>query len=624
MSIRPKLFLTFAALCISALLVISLISFVSEMKGAERLLRQTLENESRDLVYHCRNLIDERERELKGLASGPLLNYVRQATAPNKTTPVNREKGSTTSEISLDPDVIRAVTNLPLSYANIACFDGNKRQLFLAQVVDGVRVFHTKDLIPGMIKPDDPVWSLKGNSMSHSVVQDPSSGEVWRSSLPIFLESQPKSDAKRGALVADLRLDQIFESIDRGGGVETGDSQSSRRLIVLDTAKRIVYHPNYVRNQLIDGPLPSFAHLAALMTTHSEAGSGEYRAAGGDTWMVAYRPVLPGLMLAVERNYSLASQSSRRAGWVGIALAVVLGSLTALLLTTVYQRKSQSLDRVTESVAAIVEGKLDQELLLRSSDDMRGLADNVNRMTERLRKQFAREAETKQFDSFARLSAMLAHDLKNAIEGLSLMVGNMERHFDNPRFRADAMHALTASTDKLRQLVARLSNPINTLSGEYKVPRPTDLVPLLRRVAAQIGEPLSTVHEIVIQLPPSLFALADGERLEKVMENLVLNAVEAMASQPGKLSIEAGTADGGKVFFSVADTGPGMSAEFIQQKLFHPFSTTKVRGVGLGLYTCREVVRANNGVIEVESKPNSGTRFRVVLASAQFQERAQR
>ena len=52
---------------------------------------------------------------------------------------------------------------------------------------------------------------------------------------------------------------------------------------------------------------------------------------------------------------------------------------------------------------------------------------------------------------------MLTHDLKNAIEGLSLTVGNMERHFDNPQFRADALKGLTSATDKLKALVARLA-----------------------------------------------------------------------------------------------------------------------------------------------------------------------
>jgi len=109
------------------------------------------------------------------------------------------------------------------------------------------------------------------------------------------------------------------------------------------------------------------------------------------------------------------------------------------------------------NVVAIAGGRLDHRIEARSSDDLRLLADNVNIMTEKMRDQIAREAETRQFQSFVRLSAILTHDLKNAIEALSLTVTNMERHFDDHEFRADAMKTLSTATGNLRTLVARLS-----------------------------------------------------------------------------------------------------------------------------------------------------------------------
>jgi len=107
----------------------------------------------------------------------------------------------------------------------------------------------------------------------------------------------------------------------------------------------------------------------------------------------------------------------------------------------------------------------------------------------------------------------------------------------------------------------------------------------------------------------------DAERVERVVENLVLNALEAMGTRPGMLSVAAGRDDEGKIFIDVADTGVGMSDEFIRNKLFRPFATTKKQGLGLGLYTCREVIEAHGGRISVESKKGAGTRFRVVLPS---------
>ncbi len=317
----------------------------------------------------------------------------------------------------------------------------------------------------------------------------------------------------------------------------------------------------------------------------------------------------------------LVRNQARSAGWQGLIAAVVLATLSAALITVYWQRKSRGIERVTEGVEAIARGKLDHQILL-SSDDLRPLADNLGLMTKQLRDQIAREAETRQFQSFVRLSAILTHDLKNAIEALSLTVTNMERHYDNQEFRADTMKTLRSATENLRALVNRLSNPITTLSGEHRKPKPVDLIPTLKRAISMTAEPASDQHEIRIVLPESLFALIDGERMNKVVENLIINALEAMSEKSGTLTIKAGETEDGKPFFSVSDTGEGMSRRFIDEKLYRPFATTKRRGVGLGLYTCREVVQASGGSIEVDSEEGAGTTFRVVLPSAAFYERA--
>ena len=167
--------------------------------------------------------------------------------------------------------------------------------------------------------------------------------------------------------------------------------------------------------------------------------------------------------------------------------------------------------------------------------------------------------------------------------------------------------------------MARLSEPAKSLSGEYRMAaRETDLVPVFRRVLATVAEPSRPLYEVEAHLPDSLTATVEASRVENVFENLVINALEAMGAKGGRLSVEAGPLEGGLVFFSVADTGVGMSEEFVKEKLFRPFSTTKTKGIGLGLFTCREVVEAHGGRLEVESRVGVGTRFRVVLPSHLF------
>jgi putative PEP-CTERM system histidine kinase len=278
------------------------------------------------------------------------------------------------------------------------------------------------------------------------------------------------------------------------------------------------------------------------------------------------------------------------------------------------RRQSRVVASVAEAASRVAGGRLDERVELSGEGTALSLAENFNRMTDRLREQIRREAENRQFQSFFRLSAMLTHDLKNAITGLSILVTNMEHHLHREEFRADAIQSLRDATEKLRAIVSRLSGPVETLSGEYRrAIRQTDLVPVVRRVLAEHAA--SGFHEIETDLPDALLAAVNAERIERVLENLVINGLEAMGTERGRLTVAAGREDDSRIFLSVADTGAGMTEEFISARLFRPFATTKAKGVGLGLYTCREVVEAHGGRIEVESERGRGTRFRVVLPS---------
>jgi putative PEP-CTERM system histidine kinase len=296
-------------------------------------------------------------------------------------------------------------------------------------------------------------------------------------------------------------------------------------------------------------------------------------------------------------------------------IAVALALLLALLVERIVRQRSSGIVRVNEALTAVAKGELNQRVELRSSDDARSMADNLNILAERMRAQYAREAEARQFESFFRLSAMLTHDLKNAIEALSLIVSNMERHFHNEQFRVDAMRSLTSATNKLRALVARLSRPVTSLSGEHKLPRRTNIAPILQRAVKETAQPSADRHTLEVNLPSELFAVVDIDHIHEVFENLILNALEAMTEKRGTLTIAAEKTPQGKALITISDTGCGMSKTFLQENLFRPFRTTKNAGVGLGLYTCREVIVASGGTIEVDSAEGVGTTFRVVLPS---------
>ncbi|HEX9628818.1 MAG TPA: ATP-binding protein [Pyrinomonadaceae bacterium] len=631
MQSRSRIFLTFALFCVLPLLLISGINFFVNVRSSETLVRNELEHELAATTLSFETLLRERKQEIKNLAESSSLQTCMRAAAHQSASPgSNRQQANGIGNGAAQPAVnelreakntIASLLRGPNSYVVIAAFAPSRQAVFVAEAPltkTGDILFHAHDLLAGQIQPEATVWTTRDDQVVCSIVSTASRGKTLRCTTPVLFS---EAGTTRGALLADLRLDSVISSAARPLESSIAENRNTSRrstiVLVVDDQGEIVYHTNAaLKHQQAEPSMPYFAPIGAEMVA-GHAGVKSFNAVDGDRWLAVYAPLLETkLSLAVARNYSLASRDARRYGWAGIALALLVGSTAAVFLTSYYQRRTKSIDRVAAGVGEIAKGKLDHRIELLSSDDLRPLADNVDLVTKQLRDQIAREAEGRQFQSFVRLSAVLTHDLKNAIEALSLIVNNMEQHFEKEEFRADAMQSLAAATDKLRALVARLSNPVNTLSGEHKRPRPVDLVPILKRVIAMTVDPARAQHEIKSNLPGTLIALVDGDRMDKVMENLIINALEAMGQKNGTLTIAAGETEAGKPFFSVSDTGEGINARFIAERLFHPFATTKRKGVGLGLYTCREVINANGGTIEVESRVGAGTTFRVVLPSA--------
>ncbi len=631
MGIRPKIFLIFFAFGVVPVLVLIYVSNLHSVETVEAMLRSDVERDAAAIARDVEERQRGQEASLVALArSASLRDYVQQTGARTQTSP---PLSADASAVDTVPSDVRADFSAFIRnkyYASVTCLSVGRKVLFRVEPDATVTEnssprYQTRDFLSNG-NADERVWSATERVPLRAPLAREPTGMIVRYTIPVFT-AEEGGVAERGALVADMKVDALFsESAGRiiepaGATARTADAALPPRIIIaLDSKGNIIYHSNdALRYQPVSSAMPSFKAVADRMLQASDDGGGggwAFYDSTGSRWLAVYRRIAPlDVSLAVAGNYSATVGRLRRRGWVNLILAFLIGVLTAIVLSVAARRTARSIERVTEGAAAIAGGQLDQRIEVRSSDETRLLAESFNIMTDRLRQQMAQEAETRQFQAFLRLSAMMTHDLKNAIAALSLIVRNMERQFHQEEFRADAMQSLTLATDKLRALVARLSGPLESLSGEFRRPGPVDLVPIIRRVLAASGIPAASIH-LETRLPATLVAAVDAERIERVVENLVINAIEAMGAHEGKLTIVAGHTDDGKLFFSVADTGRGMSEEFLRTRLFHAFATTKSQGVGLGLYTCREVVRAHGGQIDVESEVGSGTCFRVVLPSA--------
>jgi len=606
---RRKRFLTYLLLCLAPLLLVATFSYWTASRLSARATTDGLQEIINSLAVDIDEDFRKEETELRRVASSPAVQKFlsdNQTLMENATALPAERVNSKTPSVQLSDELritVASVLNPTGKVFRLALFDSNRLVLQAERSEDQAKVI--------VLKTNDlPVERLSTDALQRGEFTRIPGTTTARFATPVsYYRSRGGA-----ALVGDVNLDEMLMQTARRL-TEPADLSPLSMSIVWDAKGKLLYYPNpSQRGKPLAEVVPQLSEITGVGQA-SANGIARFQTSSGRDYLLAYSP-LPrlGVTIGLARDVSEMTSSKRRWGLAGLALAVALAFLSAVLLESFVQRKTSGLERITKGLTAVAKGELDHRVELTSSDEARPVADDLRVLTERLRSQLAREAETQQFESFFRLSAMLTHDLKNAIEALSLTVGNMERHFDNEQFRIDAMKSLTSATNKLKALVARLSRPVTSLSGEHKLPTRVDLVPALKRAIKTAVDPIRDRHEIKLKFPAELFAVADERRIEEVFENLLLNALEAMSNKRGKLTIEAETSQGETVI-KIIDTGCGMSEGFIQKSLFHPFRTTKRNGIGLGLYTCREVVRASAGRIEVESTQSIGTTFRVVLPS---------
>ncbi|MEO6199092.1 MAG: XrtA/PEP-CTERM system histidine kinase PrsK [Sphingomicrobium sp.] len=230
-------------------------------------------------------------------------------------------------------------------------------------------------------------------------------------------------------------------------------------------------------------------------------------------------------------------------------------------------------------------------------------------------------ATAQRFEEFNRRFAFILHDIKNLVSQLSLVSRNAERHADNPEFRADMVATLKNSVGKMNDLLARLAPHSQ---GRVQPGTPQPLHPILEAAIAALG----SQRKIALTGDMDLWAEVDGSALRQALGHLIQNASEA--SPPVEPVTVTVSATGREVAIAIADHGCGMDGEFIRNRLFQPFASTKSGGFGIGAFEARSIVAAMGGRLTVESVAGTGSTFTIFVPGAdsrsdqQFQDRRKR
>ncbi len=325
------------------------------------------------------------------------------------------------------------------------------------------------------------------------------------------------------------------------------------------------------------------------------------------------KPLLVKELSPADAAASVPSQYSTYLNTVGISSLLVvpiqLAEKTIGTLAILRDQESQPYTEDDQSMLVILASRTGQAI-------------HNARLYQELQAALRKELEThdqlvqaEKFAAVGRLLASITHEINNPLQTIKncLYLGEMDSQPGTPL--ADALAIATAETNRLSNLVAQLREiyrpPTQGLNKLVNLPT------ILNEVEVLLASYLQDKHVRWDVTPPQddLFTRLKVEgvpdQVKQVFLNISLNAIDAMEPKGGILKIDFKVNPGAdQVGVCFRDTGPGLPPE-VKAKLFEPFTTTKEKGLGLGLVICYDIIHKHNGHIDVESEAGHGASFTV-------------
>jgi nitrogen fixation/metabolism regulation signal transduction histidine kinase len=300
-------------------------------------------------------------------------------------------------------------------------------------------------------------------------------------------------------------------------------------------------------------------------------------------------------------------------GGVGIVLGLFFSWWAAARVT-------RPIEQLAAGARQVAAGNWQARVDVRSRDEIGELAQAFNQMTSQLAAQREQLVQAERVAAWRELARRLAHELKNPLFPLQITVENLQRARERSPEQFDEVFrestaTLLAELENLRAIVGRFSDFAKMPAPQLQ---PVDVNATVRETVRLFEAQFSAGGGPPIAPEPYLTEnlgtiQADPELLHRMLQNLILNAMDAMPAG-GTLTIRTLRHNGG-VRLTVSDTGAGLTPEECQ-RLFTPYYTTKQHGTGLGLAIVQSVVSDHGGRIAVESDPGRGTTFVIDLPAA--------
>jgi len=295
---------------------------------------------------------------------------------------------------------------------------------------------------------------------------------------------------------------------------------------------------------------------------------------------------------------------------IALVPIVILSILVALFLIFTVMRPLSTIERAIQKIAV---GDFKNIPEIATGDEFEALVTSLNDMIIELDKRSEELVQARKLASLGRLTSGVAHELNNPLNNIStsiqILIEEMDQDFS--RYHKELLNGVEKEVDRGKNIVRALLEFSRARSFTIKRANFKDLINgALKRIRTDMPDNI----RLKVDVAEDLYVHAGPERIEIVLSNLMLNAVQAMPNG-GTITITACEQDENNMFsFQVRDTGAGIPEEHFA-KIFDPFFTTKEigKGSGLGLSIVYGIIEQHGGKISVFSEEGQGATFTVAL-----------